>query len=524
VSTRTRERRAVPAADGEGRPGAARGLPGAPTFTYRDGLLHCEDVALEELYGHVGPAYVYSVRRLRENAERLRRAFARSQALVAYAVKANSNPAIIRLFRDAGLGAEVGSGAELELARSCGVPAERIVVGGNVRSEEELERIIAARPALVSVDSEAEALRLEAFAAAAADAGALPAPIRVAARVNPDIPVDVHPDLATGMAESKFGMPPERVLALCAHREHTPHLAWVGLHVHVGSQILDTDPLLETLSASVELVERLQGAGVPIEMLNLGGGFGIDYEGHGALALERFADAANLVAGNLRVRLVVEPGRYLVADSCALLGRVLAVKKMARTFVVTDLGMNDLIRPALYDAVHAIAPVREPAPQAAGGDAGEVVDVVGPVCESGDHMARGRRLPKLRPDDLLVVTGAGAYGYSMASNYNGRGRLPEVLVDGDQARIIRYGESWRDIVRLATDVQLPLSGSGDAGAPPVPRPAFSPTFGRREVASAVSQGLLKRRRKRPKSEPAAPTAAGSKSGQGRDRPRSRKRK
>jgi diaminopimelate decarboxylase len=507
------------------RPGTSSGLPGAPTFTYRNGQLHCEDVSIEELYGLVGPAYVYSARRLRENAERLRRAFARSNALVAYAIKANSNPTILRLFRDLGLGAEVGSGAELEIARSCGIPADRILVGGNVRSEDELDRILLARPALVSVDSEAEALRLEMFAAAAAKAGSLPAKVRVAARVNPDISVDVHPDLATGIAESKFGMPPERVLALCAHREHTPHLEWVGLHVHIGSQILDSAPLLETLSASVELVERLQAAGVPIQMLNLGGGFGIDYEGHSSLALGRFADGVNLVAGNLGVRPVIEPGRYLVGDACALAGRVLATKKMVRTFVVTDLGMNDLIRPALYDAVHTIAPVREPASQAAGGDAGEVVDVVGPVCESGDHMARARRLPKMRPDDLLVVTGAGAYGYSMASNYNGRGRLPEVLVDGGEARLIRYAEGWRDLVRLAAEAALPVSSAGASGAPPAPRPAFSPTFGRRELASAVSQGLLNRRKEKPRSESSrAPARATRKSASASGRTRPRKRK
>lgn len=520
-----------------------RGVSGAPTFVYRKGLLHCEGVSLEDLYRAVGPAYAYSARRLRENAQRTLKAFARAETLVAYAVKANTNPALLRLFYELGLGFETSSGAELAIALEAGAAPAHVVVNGNARSESELEQVAASGAYLVSVDSAEEAQRLEAAAARLASAGRLRAPVRAALRFNPDIDPHVHPDLATGIGESKFGVPPDIVIDWYAHPERTPHLKWVGLHVHVGSQVLEVDPLLDTLGECVDLIERVRALGASLSVLNLGGGFGIDYDGKGGLALERFADAACLVAAGQGLRLVVEPGRYLVADACAIVGRVLFVKRTGRTFAVTELAMNDLIRPTLYDAYHEIVPVRQPPALGAGGTSGALMDVVGPICESGDYLAKGRRLPALAPGELIAVTGAGAYGYTMASNYNGRGRLPEALVDGERVRLIRRGETWKDIVRLATDLSVDLtsarvqeveeparpraaspkretSGRETAGRetaaretaaretvtrsghwkPPEARPASS-------VAAAIAEGLRSRRRGGP-----AKDSSGSKTG------------
>src|SRR5262245_22493616 len=330
------------------------GVPGAPTFVYREGLLHCEDVSLEDLYRTIGPAYVYSAHRLKENATRVRQAFSRAPTLVAYAVKANTNPILLRLLYELGLGFEVSSGAELSITLAGGAPPDKVVVNGNARTDDELVQVAESGAYLISVDSEEEAARLEAAAAWLEKQGRLSSKVRAALRVNPNVDAHVHPDLATGIAESKFGLPPERVLAWYSHPEWAPHLKWVGLHVHVGSQILAVEPLLDTLGECVDLLERARARGARIEVLNLGGGFGVNYDGKGELALERFADAACLIASNQKLHLVVEPGRYLVADTCALVGQVLFVKRAGKAFAVTELGMNDLIRPTLYDAHHAI--------------------------------------------------------------------------------------------------------------------------------------------------------------------------
>jgi diaminopimelate decarboxylase len=510
--------------------GAGRGVAGAPTFAYRDRALCCEDLPLETLYRAVGPAYVYSARRLRDNAERVRRAFARVQTLVAYAVKANSNPAILRLFYERGLGFEVGSPAELSIALATGAAPAHLVVSGSARTDEELAQVAGCGAYLVSVDSEAEAARLEQAAARAARSGRLTSPVRAALRVNPDVDAGGHPDLATGTADSKFGLPADLVVDWYVHPERAPHLRWVGLHVHVGSQILDVGPLLDTLGECVDLVERLRSAGVGLEVLDLGGGFGVDYDGRGGLPFERFADAACLVAANQGLRLVVEPGRFLVADAGALVGQVLSVKRTGRTFVVTELGMNDLVRPALYGAHHEVVPTREPVPLAQGGAPGEKADVVGPVCEGGDYLARDRWLPPVAPGDLIAVTGAGAYGYSMASNYNSRGRLAEVLVDGGHARLIREREGWRDLVRLASDLAVEVQPPAAAGAAAVTsgvaeaageaRSAHSWVSDKggvtRAMATAIAQGLHRKRH--------GGSKAGKPQGDGKEAGRTRKAK
>ncbi len=472
-------------------PAAALGVVGAPTFEYRDGTLCCEEVPLERIYRAVGPAYVYSTERLRANARRLLKAFARSRTLVCFALKSNTNPTLVRLFRELGLGAEVSSGAEMEIALHCGVKPAQMVSNGNARTLRELRQIAASGVYLVSLDSDEEVHRMEEEAARLRSAGRLPAPVRAALRVNPDIDPGVHPDIATGISDAKFGLPADRAADWFLHPERTPNLRWVGMHVHIGSQLLEVDPLLLMLQRAADFLDELGAAGVRLEVLNLGGGFGIDYDGRGGLALERFADAACLVGNNLGVTLVVEPGRFLVGDACALIGQVLLVKRARRSFVVTELGMNDLIRPALYDAHHEIVPVREPPPSHAVHGRTEIMDVVGPICESGDVLARDRRLTPPTAGSLLAITGAGAYGYTMASNYNGRPRLAEVLVNGSQARLIRKSESWQDLIRLASEAEIELP-AGDARRPvrvaPTPTLATAPPA---EEALPASDGTLR---------------------------------
>jgi diaminopimelate decarboxylase len=489
---------------------AKRGLPGAPTFEYRDGILCCEEVPVERIYRAVGPAYIYSSERLAANARRLLKAFARANSLICFAVKSNSNPALFRLFHEFGLGLEVSSGAELSLALAGSVDPSKLVIGGNGRTDTELRQFAASGAHLVSVDSDEEILRLEEAAARLQSQGRLSGPVRAAIRINPDIDARVHRQLATGNADSKFGLPPERSLEWYLRPEKTPHLTWAGLHVHIGSQILDVEPLIDSLRQCADFVDRARAAGSPVNVLNIGGGLGVDYIGKGGLALERYADAACLVANNLGMRLVVEPGRYLVADACALVGQVLYVKRTRRSFVFSELAMNDLMRPAFYGAHHEIVPSRQNRATAPGEAAEEVVDVVGPICEGGDFLARDRRLPRLSPGVIIAVTGAGAYGYTMASNYNGRGRLPEVLVNGSRVKLIRRAENWKDMARLVSDEDLDLTttpvtaeagtATPSAGSPRSPRgaPSRRPVPPVRSTSSSIAAGVaegLRRRRK-----------------------------
>jgi diaminopimelate decarboxylase len=485
-----------------------RGLPGAPTFEYRDGILCCEEVPVERIHRAVGACYIYSTERLRENARRVLKAFSRANSLICFATKANTNPTLFRLFHEFGLGLEVSSGAEFQHALASGVDASQLVISGNARNDSELRRFAASGAYLVSVDSDEEIVRLEEAAAALRAEGRLPGPVRAAVRINPDIDAHVHRQIATGLADSKFGLPPERALEWYLHPEKTPHLVWSGLHVHIGSQILDAEPLIDTLRQCADFVDRARGGGAPVDVLNIGGGLGVDYMGKGGLALERYADAACLVANNLGMRLVVEPGRYLAADACALVGEVLYVKRTRRSFVVTELAMNDLMRPSLYGAHHEIVPARQGRAPAPGEAASEVVDIVGPVCESSDFLAKDRRMPPLTSGSVIAVTGAGAYGYSMASNYNGRGRLAEVLVNGSRARLIRRAENWKDMARLVSDEELDLTSvpraverasslpaateSESAGAAPVSPAATSPAAG--SLAAGIAAGLQRRRK------------------------------
>jgi len=406
-------------------------------FEYRDDALHCEDVSLEALAGDFGtPLYVYSRPAILRRYRMFDAAFEPLRRLIAYSVKANSNLSLLRLLAREGAGADIVSGGELHRARLAGIPAERIVFSGTGKTAGELDAALAAGILAFNVESEGE-LRL---LAERADAAGRVAP--VALRVNPDILSPTpHPYTRTGHRQTKFGVPAEDAPRLYRFAAEHPALAPVGIDAHIGSEINDAEPYQQALLFLLDLVNDLRRDGIDLAHVDIGGGYGLPADG-GDAELAALADHVVPHMATSGLRLVLEPGRFVVAQAGVLLTRVLYVKEMGpRTFVVVDAGMNDFLRPSHYDAKHDIQPVRRV------GRATSRVDVVGPVCETGDFLALGRDLPLPQPGDLLVVRTAGAYGFSMASNYNGRPRPAEVLVNGADARLVRRREEPDDLVR-----------------------------------------------------------------------------
>jgi diaminopimelate decarboxylase len=411
------------------------------------GELCCEDVPLSRIAEAVGtPVYVYSTATLERHFAVFRAAFTphRQQLgapLVAYAVKANSNLSVLRTLAALGAGADTVSEGEIRRALAAGIPGERIVFSGVAKTATELAFALGAEVHQINVESAAELARIEAVAA---ELGRI-AP--VALRVNPQVRAGGHDKIATGKAESKFGVALAEVEALYARAAASPHLQPVGLACHIGSQIVDLAPLEETYRKLAELARSLRAAGLPVERLDLGGGLGAPYfhqpEPPGPEAL---AALAAKTVGDLGVQVIFEPGRVIAANAGVLLAGVVHVTERpdGRRFVVLDAGMNDLLRPAMYDAFHDLRSVR-PAE-------GMVLphDVVGPVCESSDVFAVQRPLPPLKDGDLVAFMTAGAYGAAMASEYNTRPLVPEVLVRGGEFAVVRARESYDQILARET--------------------------------------------------------------------------
>ncbi|MGE0454693.1 MAG: diaminopimelate decarboxylase [Vicinamibacteria bacterium] len=403
--------------------------------------LACDGVALEPLAERHGtPLYVYSAPALREAFQAYDAAFAAVPHRVCYALKANSCGALLRLFAGLGAGADIVSGGELRAALRAGFPAERIVFSGVGKTEAEMELAVAHDVGEFNAESEEEIRRLSAVAQRAGRRA------RVTLRVNPDIDPRSHPYISTGLRENKFGVDIGLAPEILRRARGLPAIDVVGVQCHIGSQITDLEPLAAAARALAGLSRSLLADGFALRTIDVGGGLGIDYEtgspGPGAQAL---AEAILPAFRDLPLTLLLEPGRSLVARSGALLTRVLYVKEnRGKRFVIVDAGMNDLLRPSLYQAFHRIEAVR---PR---GGAAQPVDVVGPVCETGDFLARGRELPPVEPGDLIAVRDAGAYGFVMSSNYNLRGRAAEVMVDAGEARLVRRRETFDDLV--ATEV------------------------------------------------------------------------
>jgi diaminopimelate decarboxylase len=412
-------------------------------FEVRDGELACEDVPLSRIAEAVGtPVYVYSTATLERHFTVFRDAMAgigRGEPLIAYAVKANSNLSVLKTLADLGAGADTVSEGEVRRALAAGVPPERIVLSGVGKTAAELAFAIDVGVAEINVESEPE---LERLAAIAADKGAR---AQIAIRVNPDVSAGGHAKIATGKADNKFGVSMAEAERLYARAANNASLRPVGVACHIGSQITDLAPLEAAFRKMRALVERLRGEGLSVDRLDLGGGLGVPYFNQPAPPPPaEFATMIRRTLGDLDVGLAFEPGRVIAANAGVLVSRVIHVhdRPEGQRFLVLDAAMNDLIRPAMYEAYHDIQPLRPPPPGA------EVAayDVVGPVCETGDTFARQRTLPRLASGDLVAFMSAGAYGATMSSEYNTRPLAPEVLVRGDQFAVVRPRPTYEEML------------------------------------------------------------------------------
>ncbi len=410
-------------------------------FEYRGGALCCEGVKLADIAEAVGtPCYVYSTATLERHYDVFRSAFAPRDVLVAFAVKANANIAVIATLARKGAGADTVSQGEIARALKAGVPPQKIVFSGVGKTADELAFATKAGVHQINVESRAE---LETLSAIAAPLGRRAA---IAIRVNPDVGAGGHEKISTGKGDAKFGVSPEHALALYARAADDPHLDAKGLAVHIGSQIRDLAPLEAAFRVMRGLAERLRNEGIAIERLDLGGGLGVPYFNEpDPPSPADYAAMVSRVFEGFDIGFSFEPGRMIAANAGVLLSRVVRVQERARPIVVLDAAMNDLIRPAIYDAYHGIKPLREPAPGAE-----QAYDVVGPICETGDTFTRNRTLPPLEADDLVAFMTAGAYGATMASTYNARPLVPEVLVSGDRFEVVRRRWDVAEQLKLET--------------------------------------------------------------------------
>jgi diaminopimelate decarboxylase len=410
-------------------------------YPKNNSTLHCEDVSLVSLAKKFAtPLYVYSAGQILDRYRLFTSAFGHRDHLICYSVKANSNLSILKLLAHQGSGFDIVSGGELlRILEANKRAVRRVVFSGVGKSAEEIDLALGAGILIFNVESESEVALL------AERARKLRVRARVALRVNPDVFAETHPYISTGLREHKFGIDIKAARPVYQEVKRSRYLDPVGISVHIGSQIQTAEPFGAALDAVAELIRELAGDGIEIKFVDAGGGLGIDYRStfDPVAEMEKYATAVELALAGLDVCLLLEPGRFLIAQAGTLLAKVLYVKRNgSKTFVITDAGMNDLIRPALYQAYHEVWPVIYD-PLARRG----VVDLVGPVCESGDFFARDREMPEVKEGDLVAILDAGAYGMSLSSNYNSRPRAAEVLVEGKKARLIRRRETIRDLVQ-----------------------------------------------------------------------------
>jgi diaminopimelate decarboxylase len=406
------------------------------SFHYRQGELFCDDLSLASLAERFGtPAYVYSQSTILRNYARLRGTLARLPGLICYSVKANSHLRILSLLRQAGAGFDVVSGGELARALRAGAAPDTIVFSGVGKTQDEIDAGLAAGILMFNVESAGELALIESRALT------LQKVAGVSIRVNPDVEADTHPYISTGQMIHKFGVPKDEAPELYRGAARSPYLKVRGVACHIGSQILEVEPFWKALDEILGVARQLAAEGIAVEVLDLGGGYGISYGAEPPLDVERMARGLEERLREASLRLILEPGRALVGNAGVLMTRVLYVKRNERkNFVVVDAGMNDLMRPTLYGSYHEIVPAR-------GGTAERLqADIVGPLCESGDFFARDRDMPDVQPGDLLAVLTAGAYGFVLSSNYNTRPRPAEVLVHGEEAELIRPRETVENLM------------------------------------------------------------------------------
>jgi diaminopimelate decarboxylase len=406
-------------------------------FTYHDQELWCENVPLSEIARFVGtPCYVYSFQAIVDSLRSFKRAFSEVEHLICYAVKANSSLTVLRIVAREGCGADVVSGGELYQALKAKIEPSKIVYSGVGKSQRGIEEAIGAEILMINLESIAE---IELLSRIVQQTGRQ---ARLSFRINPDIDPKTHPYISTALKKNKFGLEADQALRGYKQVAKLAGLETIGIHMHLGSQMIDLGPIADALELILSLVKRLRREGLHLEYINIGGGLGIDYGKEKAPGPDDLAKFVLPLIRRIGMKLILEPGRAIVGKAGLLLTKVLYCKTIAnKRFVVVDAGMNDLIRPCLYDAYHEVRAVFE-----RGGE--HIVDIVGPVCESADFFALDRKMPPLQQGDLLAIMDVGAYGFSMASNYNSRPRAAEVLVRGEEYFVIRKRETHDDLIRL----------------------------------------------------------------------------
>ncbi|MCA0047274.1 diaminopimelate decarboxylase [Mesorhizobium sp. B283B1A] len=411
-------------------------------FDYRDGVLHAEDVAIPDIASEVGtPFYCYSTATLTRHYRVFAQAFAGLDALVCYAMKANSNQAVLRTLARLGAGADVVSEGELRRALAAGIPAGKILFSGVGKTAREMDFALTAGILCFNVESEPE---LELLSSRAVALGKV-APISL--RINPDVDARTHKKISTGKAENKFGIPWQRARQVYARAAELPGIKVTGIDTHIGSQITELQPFDDAFALLVDLVGALRADGHAIEHIDVGGGLGIPYrvDNNPPPLPDAYAQIVRKHVTKLGLKVMFEPGRLIVGNAGVLVSEVIFVKEGdAKNFLVVDAAMNDLIRPTLYDAFHDIRPVVQPPADTPR----MMVDVVGPVCETGDYIGLDRDLPRLKAGDLVAVSTAGAYGAVQAGTYNTRLLVPEVLVDGDRFHVVRPRLTYDDLIGL----------------------------------------------------------------------------
>jgi len=407
-------------------------------FHYKGGELFCEEVSIQHIIEQVGtPCYIYSHRTIQRHFHAFDDAFQDIPHIVAYAMKANSNIAILKLLAKEGSGVDIVSGGELFRALKAGVPSSKMVFAGVGKSPEEIRYALESDILMFNVESAGELQQINEVAKT------IGLRARVALRINPDIDPKTHPYISTGLKKSKFGIAADQAMNEFALASQLSHIEVVGVHCHIGSQLTQVAPFVDAIKKVLHLIQSLKAQGIDIRYMNIGGGLGITYSDETPPHPADLAAAISPLLQTTSCHIIMEPGRSIVGNAGILVTKVLYNKEGAnKHFVIVDAAMNDLLRPSLYDAHHDIQPIlkNESAPV-------NTVDVVGPICESGDFLAKDRKMPQPQSGDLLAVMSAGAYGFTMASNYNSRPKIPEVLIKDDKIMVIRGRETYDDLIR-----------------------------------------------------------------------------
>lgn len=406
-------------------------------FHFKKGELFCEDAPVSKIAQSIGtPCYIYSYKTLTDHFTKIQQAFAPVNPVICFAMKANDSLSVIKALVDKGAGLDIVSLGELKKARIVKADPQKIVFASVGKTREEIQEAICERILFFNVESLPELERINAIAKELGKVAS------VAIRINPDVQAPTHDFITTGTLKKKFGIDLKTTRQIFLSRKKYPNANINGVHIHIGSQITSGKPFIGAIKKTIEFINELRSEGVHVEYLDIGGGLGIIYKDEKPQTAQQYADAVLPILKNSGLKIIMEPGRFIVGNAGIFVTKVLYLKDNGfKKFLVVDGGMNDLIRPSLYDAYHEIVPVRETKAKKI------KVDVVGPICESGDFFAHDRMLPALKENDLLAVMSAGAYGYVMASNYNVRGRAPEVMVRGNRFEVITKRETFEDLIR-----------------------------------------------------------------------------